>query len=99
MSHHTTHARRRDWFYVIRTLMKHGVSMAQIARKCGRHPKTVESWAMGGDPKEGEARIVLGLFASRCPVEYTEHQRKYEIRVEIEAAAEQGESRALPFVG
>lgn len=99
MRHHQSRGRRRDWFMVLRKLMAAGVSMSDVARKCGRNPTTVENWANGGEPKDSDARIVLALFAKHCPVEYIEHQKKYEIQVEIEAVTAAGESRVLPFVG
>lgn len=91
--------RRRDWFRILRDLMAAGVSMSQVARKCGRNRGTVDGWANGSDPKEADARIVLALYAKHCPRKYVEHQKQFDIRFDIEALTEVGESLALPFVG
>lgn len=90
--------RRRDWFGILRDLMRVGVSMSQVARKCGRDVSAVRGWAGGGEPKESDARVVLALYAKHCPVLYQAHQREFDIRVEIEAVTEVGETRVLPFV-
>jgi hypothetical protein len=99
MGHNLSHGRRRDWFYILRSLAKAGMGMAKVARKVGRNKTTVHAWAEGSEPKESDARVVLALFAKLCPREYAAHQQMYEIRVEIEATTEPGESQALPFVG
>ena len=78
--------RKRDWFVILRELMKAGVSMSKVARKCNRDPTTVYKWADGGEPKESDARIVLALYASACPEKYIEHQREFEIRVQRSAS-------------
>lgn len=71
---------RRDWFYVLRSLKKAGVSYQEVARKCSRHVGCVQNWAEGGDPKDADARIVLALFARYCPQEFEEHMKLYEVR-------------------
>jgi sulfite reductase beta subunit-like hemoprotein len=91
--------RRRDWFTILRHLAKAGVSMSQVARKCNRNNTTVAAWANGSEPKESDARIVLALYAKWCPRQYLEHQKEFEISVEIDAVTEPGETRVLPFVG
>lgn len=75
--------RKRDWFRILRDLMAAGVSYAQIARKVNRNPDTVRKWANGSEPKESDARVVLGLYAKHCPGHYLVHQREFEIRVEV----------------
>lgn len=94
----TVATRKRDWFRILRDLMQAGVPMRQVARKTGRDAGTVQHWADGSEPKESDARIVLGLYAKHCPVQYLAHQKDFEIRVEIEAVTGAGESRQLPFV-
>lgn len=94
-----TATRRRDWFRVLRDLTAVGVRYADVARKCNRDVSTVKGWADGGDPKEADARIVLALYAKHCPLKYLEHQRAFDIRVEIDLATGVGETRVLPFVG
>ncbi len=91
--------RRRDWFRILRDLMRAGVSMSYVARKCGRTTTTVENWAEGGDPKDADARVVLALYARHCPVQYAEHAKVFDIKVEIEKITGPGDNRALPFVG
>lgn len=91
--------RRRDWFRILRDLKAAGISYGMVARKVARNPASVQAWADGGDPKESDARVVLALYAKYCPLAYLAHQRHYEIRAEIDAATEPGETRALPFVG
>lgn len=73
--------RKREWFVILRDLMKAGVSMSKVARKCNRDPTTVYKWSDGAEPRESDARIVLALYASVCPEKYVEHQREFEIRV------------------
>ncbi len=92
-------SRKRDWFRILRDLMAAGVSMGEVGRKCGRNLTTVKGWADGSEPKESDARVVLALYAKYCPEKYVEHQKKFEIKVEIEAVTDVGESRVLPFVG
>lgn len=92
--------RKRDWFRILRDLMKAGISMGEVARKCGRHPKTVGEWANGSEPRESDARVVLALYAKHCPMEYLEHQRHFDIRLEIDAIEQgPGEQKSLKFVG
>jgi hypothetical protein len=80
---------RRDWFRILRDLSAAGVSMAQVARKCNRDPRSVQGWADGGDPKDTDARIVLSLYARHCPLKYIEHKRKFDIScAEDEASGE-----------
>lgn len=90
--------RRRDWFRILRDLMAAGISMSAVARKCGRDVSTVKGWADGGDPKETDARIVLAMYAKHCPVQFCEHQRQFDIRIEIDQLTAPGENRMLPFV-
>lgn len=91
--------RKRDWFRILRDLMAAGVPMSAVARKCGRDGTTVKNWADGSEPKESDARVVLALYAKFCPEKYVEHQKQFEIRAEIEALTDVGESRVLPFAG
>ena len=75
-----TNSRRRDWFKILRDLMRAGVSMSEVGRKCHRDIKTVAHWGDGGDPKDSDARTVLALYARHCPDQYAEHQAQFEIR-------------------
>jgi hypothetical protein len=86
--------RRRDWFLVLRILMRHGVTMADVGRECGRRRETVQAWAEGGEPKETDARIVLALLAKHAPAAYAADQAKYGIRVTVQALADS--SRPVP---
>lgn len=72
---------KRDWFRILRDLMAAGVSMHQVARVCGRHPKAVLAWAEGGDPKDTDARMVLQLYARFCPSKYLEQEKQFRITV------------------
>lgn len=90
--------RKRDWFVVIRALMRRGVSMGDIASACGRDKSTVKGWHDGGEPKESDARIVLALLAKHAPEEYVQQQREFDIRVAVDALTQSGEQTALPFV-
>lgn len=65
--------KRRDWFRILRDLMAANVSMAKVARACGRDQKTVSHWSEGGEPKDSDARVVLALYARFCPAQYAEH--------------------------
>lgn len=94
-----TATRRRDWFRILRDLVAAGVSMSKVARKCNRDKGTIAGWADGGEPKESDARIVLALYAKHCPEKYADHARQFDIRVEIEAVTDVGETRGLPFLG
>jgi len=87
--------RKRDWFVILRDLMKAGVSMSKVARKCNRDATTVYKWADGGEPKESDARVVLALYAKHCPGKYREHQKAFDIRIEIDAVTEVGEQLGL----
>ncbi len=95
----TVATHRRDWFRILRDLAAVRVSYATVARKCNRDVSTVKGWADGGDPKESDARIVLALYARHCPLKYVEHQREFEISVEISRTVGEGENLPLPFVG
>lgn len=75
-----TYGRRRDWFRILRDLMAVGVSMAEVGRKCSRDVNTVKGWADGGDPKDSDARIVLGLYAHYCPTQFEAHEKEFGIR-------------------
>lgn len=90
--------RKRDWFWVIRTLARFGISMADIARHTGRDVGTVKGWQNGSEPKESDARIMLALLAKYAPEEYLRHQREFDIRVTMEQIAEPGEQQRLAFV-
>lgn len=71
--------RKRDWFEVLRILMRYGISMRDVARACGRHELTVKHWQSGVEPKESDARVMLSLMAKHAPKEYREHQMHFEI--------------------
>lgn len=90
--------RKRDWFVVIRTLAKHGISMAEIARHTGRNLGAVKHWQNGGEPKESDARIMLALLAKMSPEDYRRLQAPYDIRVDLEAVTVPGDQRRLAFV-
>ena len=90
--------RRRDWFWIIRRLMAHGVSMGAVARACDRDVGAVKHWQDGGEPKESDARIVLALLAKHAPDEYRRHQAEYDIRLEVDNLTQAGEQRRLGFV-
>ena len=90
--------RKRDWFEVIRTLMRHKISMADIARATGRNLGAVKHWQSGGEPKESDARIVLAMLAKASPEDYMRLQRPYEIRVEVQSVTQPGETSRLQFV-
>lgn len=92
MRHNLSHGKRRDWFYILRKLMKAGVSMGQVARKTGRDKTTVQAWANGSEPKESDARLVLELFAKHCPREYVAHEQQYRIEVDPSALAIDGKT-------
>lgn len=72
--------KKREWFYILRHLMAAGVSMAKIARLCGKTggAGTVQHWAEGGDPKDADARVVLALYRQHCPEEYEAHMKEYD---------------------
>lgn len=91
-------SRRRDWERILLDLRAAGCSLSAVARKVNRDVTTVRMWMAGGEPKESDARIVLGLYAKHCPVKYQRHQAQFDIRVEIENLTEPGETRVLPFV-
>lgn len=91
--------RRRDWFRILRDLVRVGIGYGKVAAKCNRDASTVANWANGSEPKESDARIVLAMYARHCPVEYQAHQKEFEIRVEIDRVTGEGETRVLPFVG
>lgn len=84
---------RRDWFRILRDLMRAGVSMNHVARKCGRDVNTVKAWADGGEPKDSDARVVLALYAKHCPAQYNEHSKQFDIRGAV------AECRVLPLEG
>lgn len=76
--------RKRDWFRILRDLMREGISMHRVARACGRHPHTVQNWAEGSEPKDSDARVVLTLYARHCPDKFEAHIREFAIRPEME---------------
>lgn len=73
--------RRRDWFAILRTLGRFGVSMHDIARACGRHHSAVRGWQYESEPKESDARVVLALLAKHAPDEYAKQQAEFGIRL------------------
>lgn len=103
MSHNLSHGRRRDWFVIVRALNRVGIPTAEIARRVGRDPTTVQGWTEGGEPRESDARIVLALYAKHCPKQYLDQERHYRIALEIAAMDRRqqvikvGESLPLPF--
>lgn len=71
--------KKRDWFRIIRDLMKAGVSMHKVAERCGRRATgTVQHWCEGGEPKDSDARVVLALYKQHCPEAYEKHMREFE---------------------
>lgn len=90
--------RKRDWFALIRMLMRYGVTMSEIAKHCGRDVSAVKHWQNGGEPKESDARIVLALLAKHAPEEYRRHQAEFDIRIEVRAVTVPGEQTRLCFV-
>ena len=78
--------RKRDWFRILRALSAAGVSMAQVARECGRSHSTVKEWQDGCEPKESDGRIVLALLAKHAPSAYMEQERVFGIRVKVSLA-------------
>lgn len=72
--------KKRDWFRVLRDLMAAGISMAKIAKLCGKSggASTVQHWADGGDPKDADARVVLSLYRKHCPEKYEAHMKEYD---------------------
>lgn len=88
---------QRNWFRILRDLMAAGVSMARIARLCGKScAKTVQHWAEGGEPKDSDARIILALYRQHCPEKFEAHMREFEAEVlnYVAEAAEQLHGRA-----
>lgn len=90
--------RRRDWFRILRDLTAVGVGYSLVARKCNRDPTTVRMWAEGSEPKDSDARVVLALYARHCPEKYRDHQKQFDISVEIEATIDPGDQRKLGFL-
>ena len=90
--------RRRDWFRILRDLAAAGVSYAEVGRVCQRSTTTVQAWAEGSEPKESDARIVLALYAKHLPEKYVDHQREFDIRLQIDDLEKPGEQRRLGFV-
>jgi hypothetical protein len=71
--------KQRPWFRIIRDLMAVGVSMAKIAKACGKcGASAVQHWADGGDPKDRDARVVLALYRKHCPEKYKAHMMEFE---------------------
>jgi hypothetical protein len=72
--------KQREWFRILRDLMAVGISMAKIAKACGKSggASTVQHWADGGDPKDSDARVVLALYRRYCPEKYEAHMKEYE---------------------
>lgn len=72
--------KQREWFRILRDLMAAGISMAKIAKVCGKTggASTVQNWADGGDPKDSDARVVLALYRRHCPDEYKAHMKEFE---------------------
>lgn len=72
-------ARRRDWFRIIRDLMKAGVSMRKVASICGKScAGVVQHWCEGGEPKDTDARVVLELYKRHCPEAYVKHMQEFD---------------------
>lgn len=90
--------RRRDWFRILRDLAAAGVSYAAVGRACQRSTTTVQAWAEGAEPKESDARIVLALYAKHRPDLYVEHQRVFDIRVQLDELEQPGDQARLRFV-
>ncbi len=89
---------KRDWFTIIRTLMRYGVSMEHIGAVTGRKRNTVRAWQNGSEPKESDARIVLALLAKVAPEEYARLQAPFEIRRAVEVLQRPGDTPRLEFV-
>lgn len=70
--------RPRDWFRILRDLMAAGVSMNEVARRCGRTVGSVQHWSEGGEPKDTDARTVLALYRKHCPGQYWTHMALIE---------------------
>lgn len=71
--------RQRDWFRIIRDLMKAGVSMHKVAMTCGKRATgTVQHWCEGGEPKDSDARVVLALYKRHCPDQYLKHMQEFD---------------------
>ena len=75
--------KQRPWFYILRDLMAAGISMAKVAKVCGKTggASTVQHWADGGDPKDADARVVLALYRRYCPEKYEAHMKEFEADV------------------
>lgn len=72
-------AKRRDWFRIVRDLMKAGVSMRKIATICGKScAGVVQHWTEGGEPKDTDARVVLELYKRHCPDAYVKHMQEFD---------------------
>jgi hypothetical protein len=82
--------RKRPWFRIIRDLMATDVSMARIAKLCGKSggASTVQHWADGGEPKDSDARIILALYRQHCPDKFDAHMREYEPEVLVYVKAD-----------
>jgi hypothetical protein len=74
---------QRPWFRILRDLMAAGISMAKVAKVCGKTggASTVQHWADGGDPKDADARVVLALYRRYCPEKYEAHMKEFEADV------------------
>jgi len=71
--------KKRDWFFIIRDLMKAGISMRKIATICGKScAGVVQHWCEGGEPKDRDARMVLELYRRHCPTKWEAHMREFE---------------------
>lgn len=70
--------RSRDWFKILRDLMKAGISMHKVGRVCGRTVQAVAHWGDGGEPKDSDARVVLALYKQHCPDQYKAHMEEFE---------------------
>lgn len=71
--------KQRPWFRILRDLMAAGISMAKIAKVCGKScTSVVRHWADGGDPKDSDARVVLAMYRRYCPQQYEAHMKEYE---------------------
>ena len=80
--------RPRDWFKILRHLVRAGVSYAEVARHCNRNATTVQGWAEHSEPKESDARVVLALYRLHCPDEYQKEQDEIEREIRIALIAQ-----------
>jgi hypothetical protein len=70
--------RNRDWFTILRDLIAAGISMREVARRCGRTVSTVVHWGEGGEPKDSDARTVMELYKRHCREKWEKHMREFD---------------------